>query len=86
MIKIKNVNKKHLDECLDAVYIEKGEYIEIEEGCLLDNYIIDKVAINFAIKNEFINFIRKYKNKFNTIEFREIYLNSWSSGYEVYLI
>lgn len=86
MIKIKNATYKHLQECLNAVYIEKGEYVEIDEGCLLDNYTIDKVAINFDVKNEFINFIRKYKNRFNTIKFKEIYLNSWSSGYEVYLI
>lgn len=59
MIKVKNVNKKHLDECLDAVYINKGEYVEIEEGCLLDNYIFNKVAINFDVNNEFINFIKK---------------------------
>lgn len=85
MIKVKNVNKKHLDECLDAVYINKGEYVEIEEGCLLDNYIFNKVAINFDVNNEFINFIKKYKNKFNIIEFKEVYLNSWSSGYEVLL-
>nr|DAX46335.1 MAG TPA: hypothetical protein [Ackermannviridae sp.] len=86
MIRVKNATYKHLQECLNAVYIEKGEYVEIDEGCLLDNYTIDKVAINFDVKNEFINFIRKYKNRFNTIKFKEIYLNSWSSGYEVYLI
>jgi hypothetical protein len=86
MIRVKNATYKHLQECLNAVYIEKGEYVEIDEGCLLDNYTIDKVAINFDVKNEFINFIRKYNNRFNTIKFKEIYLNSWSSGYEVYLI
>lgn len=86
MIKIKNATYKHLEECLNACYTDKGEYVEIEEGCLLDNYKIHKEYINFNTNNEFINFIRKYKNKFNIIEFKEIYLNSWNSGYEVHLI
>ena len=84
MIKIKNATYKHLEECLNALFEDAD--IEVIEGCLLDNYTINKVDINFNVENEFINFIKKYKNKFNTLEFKEIYLNSWNSGYEVHLI
>lgn len=84
MIKIKNATYKHLEECLNAL-LEDAD-IDVIEGSLLDNYKIYKEDINFDVDNEFINFIRKYKNKFDTIEFKEIVLNSWSSGYEVHLI
>lgn len=84
MIKIKNTTYKHLEECLNALFEDAD--IEVIEGSLLDNYIIYKNDIDFNVENEFINFIRKYKNKFDTIEFKEIVLNSWNSGYEVHLI
>ena len=79
MLTIKNVTMKHLNECLEALYT--SENIDVEEGSLLDNYNIDKDDINFNVDNEFINFIRKFKTKFDTIEFKEIVLNSWESGY-----
>lgn len=84
MIKIKNATCRHLEECLNAL-LEDAD-IDVIEGNLLDNYKIYKEDIDFDVDNEFINFIRKYKNKFDTVEFKEIVLNSWSSGYEVHLI
>ena len=83
MIKIKNVTYNHLKECLNALYT--SENIDVKEGSLLDNYIIDKDDINFNVENEFINFIRKFKEKFDIVEFREVYLSSWNSEYIVIL-
>lgn len=83
MIKIKNVTYKHLKECLNAL-LEDAD-IEVTTGSLLDNYKIYKEDINFSIENEFIDFIRKFKEKFDILEFREVYLSSWDSGYIVIL-
>lgn len=83
MIKIKNVKIKHLKECLNALVEDAN--ISITEGSLLDNYKFYKNDINFNIKNEFIDFLKSIKKKYDTIEFKEIYVNSWLSKYEVIL-
>ncbi len=72
----RNIDKKVLDKILDKVN-EIDLPILIEEGCLIDNYLIR----NINNKNQAITLANGKANKYIMIV--EIYVNEWSSRWDI---
>lgn len=72
----RNIDKKVLDKILDKVN-EMDLPILIEEGCLIDNYLIR----NLNNKNQAMTLANGKVNKYIMIV--EIYVNEWSSRWDI---
>ena len=72
----RNIDKKVLDKILDKVN-EMDLPILIEEGCLIDNYLIR----NINNKNQAMTLANGKVNKYIMIV--EVYVNEWSSRWDI---
>lgn len=72
----RNIDKKVLDKILDKVN-EMDLPILIEEGCLIDNYLIR----NLNNRNQAMTLGNGKVNKYIMIV--EVYVNEWSSRWDI---